>query len=97
MFNIKFYVPTQKINFGKSILNPNYDPDFLKYMAANKAIQYREDSDEEEEFDNDKNYTNYKLELQKYDYSSSDEESNKNSEQSEEALSDYLTNFRRTF
>jgi hypothetical protein len=99
MFNIKFYVPTQKINFGKSILNPNYDPDFLKYMAGNKAIQFREDSDEEEEFDidNHKNYTNYKLELQKYDYSSSDDESNKNSEQSDEALSDYLTNFRRTF
>lgn len=97
MFNIKFYIPTQKVNFGRSILNPNYDPDFLKYISKNKAIQYREDSDDEEEFDDDENYRTYKLELQKYDYSSSDEESNKNSEQSEEALSDYLTNSRRTF
>ena len=96
MFNVKFYVPTQKIQFGRSILNPNYEPDFLKYISSNKNIQYREDSDEEEEFDNEKNFRNYKLELQKYDYSSSDEESNKNSDQSEEDIKDYITNLRHT-
>ena len=73
LFMIKFLVPTQKFKFPKSILNPNYDPDFMKYMATHKTIQYREDSDEEEEFDTQNYYQEYKKELEKYDYSSSGE------------------------
>lgn len=74
MFNVKFYVPTQKIKFAGSLLNPNYDPNMMKYMANNKSIQYKEDSDDEEEFDEDQHYEMYKKELDKYDYSSSEGE-----------------------
>ena len=74
LFMIKFLVPTQKFKFEKSILNPNYDPNFMKYMSTSKNIQYKEDSDNEEEFDNDKYYQMYKKEMDKYDYSSSGDE-----------------------
>lgn len=71
---IKFLVPTQKFKFGKSLLNPNYDPNFMNYMSSSKAIQYKEDSDEEEEFDDRTNYELYKKEMDKYDYSTSEDE-----------------------
>jgi hypothetical protein len=74
MVNIKFYVPTQKVKFTKSILNPNYDPNVMDYMAKNRTIQNREDSDDEEEFDQEEYYQMYKKELDKYNYSSSEEE-----------------------
>jgi hypothetical protein len=74
MFNIKFYVPTQKIKFSGSLLNPNYEANLMNYMSNNKSIQYKEDSDDEEEFDEDRHYEVYKKELDKYDYSSSEEE-----------------------
>lgn len=85
MVNVKFYVPTQKHKFSRSILNPHYDPNIMKYMSNGRSIQYREDSDDEEEFDEEKYYQLYKKELDKYDYSSSDEES-EDSQQSEETL-----------
>lgn len=71
---VKFLVPTQKFKFERSILNPNYDANFMKYMANAKSIQYKEDSEQEEEFDTDKYYQMYKKELDRYDYSSSEGE-----------------------
>lgn len=78
---VKFLVPTQKFKFPKSILNPNYDPNFMKYMMESKSIQYKEDSDEEEEFDTRGYYEMYKRELEKYDYSTSEDEDTEDSEE----------------
>lgn len=80
---IKFLVPTQKFKFGRSVLNPNYDPNFMKYMSTSKAIQYKEDSDEEEEFDDRRYYEIYKKEMDKYDYSTSEDEEDEDSDDSE--------------
>ncbi len=80
--NIKFYVPTQKVKFTKSILNPNYDPNIMNYMAKNRHIENREQSEDEQDYDNEDEYLQYKKELEKYDYSSSNEE-NETEEESE--------------
>jgi hypothetical protein len=85
LFAIKFLVPTSKVKFSKSILNPNYNPDLMNYMSNQKSIAYKEDSDDEQEFDDQDYYETYKKELDKYDYSSSscgsnDEESVEESE-----------------
>lgn len=45
---VKFLVPTQKPVFTQSVLNPNYDPDFIKYFAKNQTIRNKEESDEED-------------------------------------------------
>ncbi len=71
--NIKFYVPTQKVRFNKSILNPNYDPNIMNYMAKNRAIENKELSETEQDYDNEDEYLQYKKELDKYDYSSSED------------------------
>ena len=72
---IKFLVPTQKVNFSKSILNPNYDPNFIKYLANNQTIRNKDDSDKEEDFDDADNRVQYQKEMKKYDYSTSEESS----------------------
>lgn len=74
MFIIKFLVPSKKEKFTKSILNPNYDPNIMDYMSKHKSIEYAEDSDDEEEFDEDEYYKMYKKELDDMDYSTSSEE-----------------------
>ncbi len=74
LFVVKFLVPSQKHTFYKSILNPNYDANFIRYMSTSRTIENKEDSDEEEEYDTDANVIKYKKELQKYDYSSSDDD-----------------------
>ena len=82
---VKYLVPTQKFKFEKSILNPNYDANFMRYMSQNKSLQYKEDSDNEEGFDIPKYYQKYKKEVENYDYSTSDEESD-DSDDSEEPV-----------
>lgn len=74
LFVIKYLVPTQKVNFNKSILNPNYDPNFMGYMSNNKSIEYKEDSDNEEAFDTKRYDDMYKKEMANYDYSTSNSE-----------------------
>lgn len=69
---VKYLVPTQKFKFDKFILNPNYDANFMRYMAKAKSQQYKEDSDNEQEFDRPEYFERYKKEIEKYDYSSSD-------------------------
>jgi len=83
MINIKFYVPTQKEAFTRSILNPNYNPSLMEYMSNNKSIQYREDSDDEEDHENEDEYKDYKKDLDKYDYSSSEEDEDEDEEEKE--------------
>ena len=80
---VKYLVPTQKVNFNKYILNPNYDGNFMRYMSSNKTIEYKEDSDDEEEFTEKKYEEQYKKDFQKFDYSSSDSENVSESESSE--------------
>jgi hypothetical protein len=94
MVNIKFYVPTQKVKFSKSILNPNYDPNVMEYMSKNKSIQYREDSDDEEEFDQENYYQLYRKELDKYDYSSSGDADDDAEDDSEEDAREYINSSR---
>lgn len=83
---LKFLVPTQKFKFEKSILNPNYDPNFMVYMSKNKTIEYKEDSDDEEDFDTERYRELYRKEFEKQDYSTSEDES-EDSEDSEEEVS----------
>lgn len=71
---IKFYSPTNHIQFKKSVLNPNYNPNLIEYMAENKGIKNKEDSDNEVDFDNVKDYNYYKKELDTYGYSTDDED-----------------------
>lgn len=68
LFVIKFLVPTQKMNFQKSILNPNYDADFMKYMSKHRSMQYREESDEEQSFEDARYLQQYKKDMEKYNY-----------------------------
>jgi hypothetical protein len=72
MIAIKFYSPTRKEKFKKSILNPNYNGNLIEYIANNKVIKDKETSDNEADYDNDKDYTYYKKELDKFGYSSSE-------------------------
>lgn len=71
---IKFYSPTNNIQFKKSVLNPNYNPNLIEYMAENKGIRNKEDSDNEVDFDNVKDYNFYKKELDTYGYSTDSED-----------------------
>lgn len=77
---IKYLVPSQKQKFGRSILNPNYEYDFNKYL--HRKIEYKESSDDEdeglEEISNKFNSSAFRkkysqLENQ-YDFSSSEDE-----------------------
>ena len=74
---IKFYSPTNHTQFKKSVLNPNYNPNLIEYMAENKGIKNKEDSDNEVDFDNIKDYNFYKKELDTYGYSTDDEDDEK--------------------
>jgi hypothetical protein len=93
LFAIKFRVPMQKETFTRSILNPNYDPDIMQYMAKNQSIEYKEDSDDEQEFDDEEHYQTYKKELDKYDYSTSeDEDEQESDDETEDSEEDIATN-----
>lgn len=74
LFVVKYLVPTQKVNFNRSILNPNYDANYMTYMSNNRTIEYKEDSDNEEDFDAKQYDDKYKKEMQIYDYHSSGSE-----------------------
>lgn len=67
---IKFLVPTQKKEFTTSVLNPNYNPDFMAYMASNKSIAYKEDSDDEVDARTRQDQEMYRKSIAEYDYSS---------------------------
>jgi hypothetical protein len=75
---IRYLVPSQKFKFERSILNPNYQPDYKAYMAKN--IDYREGSEDEvseggaSEEDAFAFRNKYLKKQNKYDYSSSDDE-----------------------
>ena len=90
LFMIKFLVPSMKNSkFTKSVLNPNYDPNIMKYLSENKTIEYKENSDDEEEFDEDEYYLTYKKELDQFDYSTSeDEDTDEDTEDSEAYISE---------
>jgi Family of unknown function (DUF5901) len=75
LFVIKFLTPTQKVRFDKGILNPNYNPNFMNYISGHRTIEYKEDSDAEDDFTNHKYENKYKQEIQEYDYSSSNSDS----------------------
>lgn len=70
MIVIKFYVPSQKMKFTRSILNPNYDANFIDYMAKHKSMQYHEKTTSDDESGD---FEDYKKDIKKYDYSSSEE------------------------
>jgi hypothetical protein len=71
LFVIRYLTPTQKMSFSKSLLNPNYDANYMRYMSNNKTIEYKEDSDDEQDFMTKTNQQHYKKEVEKYDYSTS--------------------------
>jgi hypothetical protein len=77
---IKYLVPSQKQKFGRSVLNPNYEYDFNKYL--HRKIEYKESSDDEdeglEEITNKYNSSAFRVKYnkleQQYDFSSSEDE-----------------------
>jgi hypothetical protein len=64
MLAIKFYVPSQKRMFNKSILNPNYNPNLVEYITKEKGIKAKEMSDNEEDVDDDETYNYYRKQLE---------------------------------
>lgn len=86
MIAIKFYIPSQKAKFQKSILNPNYNPNLIEYMASQKNVKNKESSDNEEDVDNDENYKFYKKQLDMYDYSTTDSEEEDDEDDSSEEV-----------
>lgn len=74
LFLFKFLVPTQKNKIPKPILNPNYDPNFMNYMSSSKHIEYKDDSDNEQDFNTKEYQEKYKKEMVKYDYSTTDDD-----------------------
>jgi hypothetical protein len=53
LLSVKFFRPTQKTKFQRSVLNPEYDMNFMSY--TNNSVEYEEDvsSDEEDYEDSD--------------------------------------------
>lgn len=72
LFVVKYLVPTQKVTFQKSLLNPNYDANFMRYMSTSKTIENKEDSDQEDDFHTKEYDDKFNKNMQKYDYSSSE-------------------------
>lgn len=64
MLAIKFYVPSQKRVFNKSILNPNYNPNLVEYITKEKGIKAKEMSDNEEDVDDEETYNYYRKQLE---------------------------------
>lgn len=60
-FAIRYYEPTQKNKFEYSLINPNYDGDFLKYMFHRGDENAEEDSDDESEDYSRDNLKNYRV------------------------------------
>ena len=60
-FAIRYYEPTQKNKFENSLINPNYDGDFMKYMFHQGDDNAEEDSDDEEEDYSRDNIANYRV------------------------------------
>lgn len=60
-FAVRYYEPVQKKQFENSIINPNYDGNFLKYMYHRGDDNAEEDSvDEDEDYSRD-NIENYRI------------------------------------
>lgn len=60
-FAIRYYEPIQKNKFEHSLINPNYDGDFLKYMFHRGDDNAEEDSDDESEDYSRDNLKNYRV------------------------------------
>lgn len=50
LVSLKYYVPTMNSDLTAPILNPNYNPDFLKYMVERDEI-LNDDDDDDDEYD----------------------------------------------
>lgn len=48
ILSIKYYVPSQKRGFKQSVLNPNYQKDYSKYMLG-RSVEYKDQSDDEDD------------------------------------------------
>lgn len=89
-FNIHYYQTNEIISFEKSILNPNYNPDILKYKMGDFSSD--DDSDSDNDLDNsyekihDNSYKNNNSSKNEVDSNSS--ESNSNSSENEVAKSE---------
>lgn len=60
-FAIRYYEPVQKNKFENSIINPNYNGDFLNYMYHRGDDNAEEDSDDTEEDYSRDNINNYRV------------------------------------
>lgn len=73
LLSIKYFVPSQKRRFTYSPLAPNYHYDFHSYLA--RHIEAKERSDDEEDIDISDLKNKFVQQEKKYDYPSSDSES----------------------
>jgi hypothetical protein len=81
LMTIKFYSSPRVARPAKSLLNPDYNPDYLSYLV--RVADYGDRSDEEDEDDapiqaittNEQARKQLLLEEKKYDYSTTDEDS----------------------
>lgn len=60
-FAIRYYEPVQKKRFENSIINPNYNGDFMRYMFHRGDDNAEEDSDDDEEDYSRDNLGNYRV------------------------------------
>lgn len=92
---IKYYVPTQKRKFTRSVLNPNYNYDFNSYLT--RRVEYKEGDDGEHDTAINMNSSEfqerYKKIEEKYDYDSTTDE--EDHEDTSDADDDNMPKFRR--
>jgi hypothetical protein len=50
LITLKYYIPTMNVGLTTPILNPNYNPDFLKYMVERDEI-LNDDEDDDDDYE----------------------------------------------
>lgn len=70
LLNIKFYAPNNPITIPKSILNPNYDQDVLRFLINNGSAVDMDKVRVQEIEESPSHHQEFMREQRKYDYSS---------------------------
>jgi hypothetical protein len=89
ILSIKYYVPIQKKRIERSVLNPNYDPNFRQYFQ--QYIDYKESMDDREEDTSHIDPRKVSEVAQQYDYSSSSSSScaSSSADENEDLIDDH--------
>jgi hypothetical protein len=93
ILSIKYYVPLQKNKIERSVLNPNYDPNFRQYF--NQYIDFKDDADRREDERGELDARQIEKLEAMYNYSTSCESSECNGEDNEDDESIDIDDWRR--